>query len=69
MQEPLDNLSENARVVYEDLDQNPDENRQPDAIAQSLGGQVTPGEVAHALRELQAAGRAAEAFGGWSIVR
>lgn len=43
----------------------------PEAIADGPYGiqQLTPGQVAHALRELQAAGRAAESFAGWSIVR
>jgi hypothetical protein len=69
MQEPLENLSENARLVHADLDAHPEETRQAEEIASSIGGQLTLGEVVDALRELEAANRAAESFGGWSVLR
>ena len=69
MQEPLDNLSLNAQLVHADLDAHPEDTRKLEAIVDSLGGEWTPGAVADALRELQAATRAAESFGGWSVVR
>jgi hypothetical protein len=68
MQEPLDKLSVSAQLVYTDLEEHPEENRWPEAIAESLGGRLTPGQVADALRELEAAKRATVAMGGWSIL-
>jgi hypothetical protein len=69
LQEPLDNLSNHARIVYGNLLAHVDgRNREPEAIAESLGGELTPGEVADALRELEVARRAAHAFGGWSVL-
>jgi hypothetical protein len=69
VQEPLDNLSDDARIVHDDLLAHVDgPNRQPEAISESLDGRLTPGEVANALRELEAAQRAALAMGGWSVV-
>jgi hypothetical protein len=69
MQEPLDNLSQDARLVQMSLIDHP-ELTTPEAIAGGEYGieQLSPGAVADALRELQAAGRAAESFGGWSIL-
>jgi hypothetical protein len=68
MQEPLDNLSEDAQIVHADLEAHAEETRPLEAIVDSLGGRLRPGEVADALRELQAAQRASETFGGWSIL-
>ncbi|MDA0179020.1 hypothetical protein OJ997_01840 [Solirubrobacter phytolaccae] len=68
MQEPLDNLSDDARTVYDFLAANGGRNWQPEEISEGLGGELRPGEVADALRELDGARRADEAMGGWSIL-
>jgi hypothetical protein len=66
MQEPLDNLSGNARRVHTYLMGMGDRSETLEVIAESVG--LTPGETADALRELQAANRADETFGGWSVL-
>jgi predicted Rossmann fold nucleotide-binding protein DprA/Smf involved in DNA uptake len=66
MQESLDNLSENARRVHVRLEENPERTEKAEVIAENVG--LTPGKTLDALRELQAANRAAETFGGWSIL-
>ena len=66
MQEPLDNLSPDAQRVHANLMEDPDSTRPLEVIAADVG--FTEGETANALRELQAAHRAAESFGGWSVV-
>lgn len=68
MQEPLDNLSEHAQLVHADLQAHAGETRPLEAIIDSLGGRLRPGEVADALRDLEAARRASETFGGWSVL-
>jgi hypothetical protein len=67
MQEPLDNLSENAQRVHEYLDEDPERTERLEAIAHAVG--LTTGRTADALRELEAGQRAAESFGGWSVLR
>lgn len=66
MQEPLDNLSGNARQVHENLAADPDATKQLDVIASEIG--MSEGETANALRELRAGQRAVESFGGWSVL-
>ncbi len=68
MQRPLEDLSPNARLVHENLAADPESTRSVDTITDSLDGQLTGQEVEDALGELQAAGRAAETFGGWSVL-
>ena len=69
MQEPLDNLSQDARLVHMSLIDHP-ELTTPEAIAAGPYGiqQLRPGGVANALRELEAAKRAVLSFGGWSVL-
>lgn len=67
MQEPLDNLSADARQVHEFLALQVT-NKQPEEISEGLGEALTPGEVADALRELEDAMRAVPAMGGWSTL-
>jgi DNA-binding MarR family transcriptional regulator len=66
VQEPLENLSENARRVHAYLAQDPNRTEKLEDIARSI--RLTPGQTADALRELQAAERADETFGGWSVL-
>ncbi len=67
MQEPLDNLSEEARNVHAYLDASPNSSYKLEAIAAAVG--LSDGQTAYALRELQAGQRAAETFGGWSVIQ
>jgi predicted Rossmann fold nucleotide-binding protein DprA/Smf involved in DNA uptake len=67
MQEPLDNLSDNAQRVHAYLDEDPDRTEKLEVIARAVG--LTPGRTAEALRELEAGQRAVEAYGGWSVLR
>jgi hypothetical protein len=69
MQEPIDNLSDDAKIVHDSLTDHPDLTT-PEAIADGPYGleQLTPGQVGSALRELEAGSRAVETFGGWSVV-
>lgn len=67
-QVPLDTLTASARLVHLDLEEHAEATRPVEAITESIGGGLSQGEVFDALRELQAATRAAETFGGWSIV-
>jgi hypothetical protein len=67
MQEPLDNLSEEARNIHAYLDADPERTEKVEVIAAAVG--LSEGETANALRELDGASRAAEAFGGWSVLR
>jgi predicted Rossmann fold nucleotide-binding protein DprA/Smf involved in DNA uptake len=66
MQERLDNVSENARRVHAYLAKIPDRAETLEVIAESVG--LTPGETEDALRELEQARRAAQSFGGWSVL-
>ena len=69
MQEPIDNLSDGAKIVHDSLIDHPHLTT-PEAIATGPYGpqQLSAGGVADALRELEAGGRAAESFAGWSVV-
>lgn len=69
MQEPLENLSQDANLVHMSLTDHP-ELKTPEDIAGGPYGlqQLTAGQAARALRELEAASRAVESFGGWSVV-
>jgi hypothetical protein len=67
VQEPLENASENARRVHAYLDEDPDRTESVEAIAEGVG--LSSGLTADALRELEAAKRAVETFGGWSVLR
>jgi predicted Rossmann fold nucleotide-binding protein DprA/Smf involved in DNA uptake len=67
MQEPLDNLSEEARNAHAFLDADPNTSYKLEEIAKKVG--LTEGQTANALRELNVAQRAAETFGGWSVVQ
>jgi hypothetical protein len=69
MQQPLDNMSGAAKLAYKSLKEHP-ELKTPEAIAEGPFGvdQISAGDIAEGLRELEAGGRAAETFGGWSIL-
>jgi hypothetical protein len=68
MQEPLENLSENAQDVYAFLAEQ-STNKELEEIAAELdGGRLRPGQVADAIRELEAGQRAIRTFGGWSAL-
>lgn len=68
MQEPLENLSADAQDVYAYLAVQTD-NKEVEEIAAELdGGRLRPGQVADAIRELEASQRVVEAFGGWSVL-
>ncbi len=66
MQEPLDNLSDNARRVHENLATDPNATKRLEEIASEV--ELGEGDTANALRELEAGTRAAESFGGWSVL-
>lgn len=66
IQEPLENLSQTAQQVHACLVQDPNRTMSLEEISEETG--LTPGETADALRGLEAATRAAESFGGWSVV-
>lgn len=69
MQEPLENLSENAQDVYAFLAEQ-STNKELEEIAAELdGGRLRPGQVADAIRELETGQRAVRAFGGWSALK
>jgi hypothetical protein len=67
MQEPLENLSGSAQRVHSHLAEDPDRTEELAIIADAVG--LSEGETANALRELAAATRAAESFGGWSVLQ
>jgi hypothetical protein len=68
MQEPLENLSADAQDVYAFL-AGQDDNKEVEEIAAELdGGRLRPGQVADAIRELEAGERVSEAFGGWDVL-
>jgi DNA-binding Lrp family transcriptional regulator len=67
MQEPLENLSERARRVHDYLAKDPDRTEELGVISAAIG--LSEGETANALRELAAASRADESFGGWSVLQ
>jgi hypothetical protein len=62
MQEPLENLSANAQRVHTHLITDHEQDYSLEEIAVAVD--LREGEVANALRELDAAGRASETFGG-----
>lgn len=66
MQEPLDNLSDDARRVHGNLAADPNATKKLDVIANEVG--LTEGDTANALRELEAASRAVESMRGWSVL-
>lgn len=66
MQEPLENLSESAQRVHAHLAEDPNQTEPLGVIA--TAADLSEGETANALRELAAADRAAESFGGWSVL-
>jgi hypothetical protein len=66
VQEPLDNLSEQARRVHAYLEGDPDRTEHLEGIAEAVG--LSEGDTANALRELEAGKRAVETFGGWSVL-
>jgi hypothetical protein len=67
MQRPLDDLSDQAIAVYDYLAAGPDLTFDVPTIAEAVG--MSAGETEDALRELEAAKRAAEAFGPkWSVL-
>jgi DNA-binding MarR family transcriptional regulator len=66
VQEPLENLSKNAQRVHAYLMENPNRSTDLAGIAEQVG--LTQGETADALRGLEAADRAAESLGGWSVL-
>lgn len=66
MQEPLENPSANAQQVHAHLVAYPEQDYSLEEIA--AAADLREGEVANALRELDAAGWAGETFGGWSVV-
>ena len=69
MQEPLENLSADAQDVYAFL-AGRDENRELEEIAAELDeGRLRPGQVADAIRELEAGERISRAMGGWSVIQ
>jgi predicted transcriptional regulator len=69
MQEPLENLSAEAQDVFAYLLEQ-DDNMEVEEIAEGLdGGRLRPGQVADAIRELEAGERIIRAFGGWSIIK
>lgn len=68
MQEPFDNLSANARTVYNFLAEHSERNWHAEDIAETHDGDLSAGEVADALHELAAAKRAVEVGHGWSVL-
>jgi len=68
VQEPLENLSADAQDVYAFLAEQAD-NKEIEEIAAELdGGRLRPGQVADAIRELEAGQRVVRAFGGWDTL-
>jgi hypothetical protein len=68
MQEPLENLSENAQDIYAFLAQQPGNKELEEIAAELDGGRLRPGQIADAIRELEAGQRVVRAFGGWSTL-
>ena len=70
MRQPIDDLSDDAKIVHASLIDHP-EFATAEAIAYGPYGlqQLSPKLVANALRELEEAGQATERFGSWSAVR
>ena len=68
MQEPLENLSENAQDIYAFLAQQSGNKELEDIAAELDGGRLRPGQVGDAIRELEAGQRVVRAFGGWSTL-
>lgn len=70
LQQPLDNMSNAAKLAYKSLRDHPHLTT-PEAIANGPYSidQLNAGDIADGLRELEVGGRAAETFGGWSILR
>jgi hypothetical protein len=66
MQEPLENLSQNAQRVHACLAADPNRTMSLEKIADETG--LKPGETADALRGLEAATHAVESFGGWGVL-
>jgi hypothetical protein len=62
-------MSDAAKLAYKSLQDHP-ERKTPEAIADGPYGvdQINAGDIANGLRELEAGGRAAETFGGWSVL-
>jgi hypothetical protein len=62
-------MSDAAKLAYKSLKDHP-ELKTPEAIAEGPYSvdQINAGDIADGLRELEAGGRAAESFGGWSIL-
>jgi hypothetical protein len=68
MQEPLENLSADAQDICAFLARQ-DDNKELEEIAAELDdGRLRPGQVADALRELEAGQRVVEGFGGWDTL-
>jgi hypothetical protein len=69
VQEPLENMSEPAKLAYRSLTYHP-ELKTPEAIANGPEGvdQYDAGDIADGLRELEAGGHATKIFGGWSTL-
>jgi hypothetical protein len=65
MQEPLENLSQNAQRVQACLAKDPNLTMALEEIAEETG--LKPGETADALRSLEATNHASESFGGWGV--
>jgi DNA-binding MarR family transcriptional regulator len=65
MQEPLENLSQNAQRVQACLAKDPSRNMPLEDIADETG--LKPGETADALRSLEATNHASEGFRGWAV--
>jgi hypothetical protein len=68
LQEPLENLSADAQDVYAFLAEQADNKEVEEISAELDGGRLRPGQVADAIRELEAAERVSEAFGGWDVL-
>jgi hypothetical protein len=66
MQEPLENLSQNAQRVQACLAKDPNRNMTLEEIVEETG--LKPGETADALRSLEATNHASEAMRGWSVL-
>lgn len=67
MQEPLENLSADAQDVYAFLAAQTENKEVEEIAAEFDGGRLRPGQVADAIRELEAGQWASEAFGGWAV--
>jgi DNA-binding MarR family transcriptional regulator len=65
MQEPLENLSQNAQRVQACLAEDPNRTMTLEGIADETG--LKPGATVDALRSLEATNHASESFGGWAV--